>query len=156
MTSRFHHAHNALSLLWSVGLTSNENRFLITSILVLILALSCIDSNQLISAQPFTGLRVIVHVFSEPREPLESPELANITVYDNDTNYRESKNLTIGPDGSGIVEFRAPFDVISVFEPIHVNVESNSSNCGEARGYNHPEYVSEYIDLYLMHCALNR
>jgi hypothetical protein len=156
MTSRFHHAHNALSLFRSVGLTSNVNRLLLTSILVLFLALSCIDSNQWISAQPFTGLRVVVHVFSDPREPPEPPELANITVYDNDTNYRESKNLTIGPDGSGIVEFRAPFDVIRVFEPIHVNAESNSSNCGKASGYNHPEYVSEYIDLYLMHCDLTR
>jgi hypothetical protein len=152
MTSRLHHAHNALSLLWTVGLTSNEYRSSIPSILVLILALSCVDSTQMISAQPFTGLRTIIHLFSDS----EPPELANITVYDNDANYRESKNLTTGPDGSGIVEFRAPFDMISVLEPIHVNAESNSSNCGYASGYNHPEYVPEFIDLYLMPCDLNR
>jgi hypothetical protein len=63
--------------------------------------------------------------------------------------------VTIGPDGSKIVEFRAPSGKIGINEPFYVHAEGNSSNCGDVSGYNHPEYVPEYIDLYISPCGIS-
>ena len=142
MQGKFHREYHRLSLLRS------GNKFSVSVILSLTVALSLIIVSQEISAQPFTGLRIIVHLFSEPYEN------ANINLTDHDREYFDSKNVTIGLDGAKIVEFNVPNGVIDIGESYLVGAVTNSSSCGDVIGYNKPEYAPEYVDLYLVPCDL--
>jgi hypothetical protein len=148
MLGEFHRAYNRLNVQRSLKFVRSGNKLSISVVLLLTVALSSIIVSQEISAQPFSGLRIIVHLFSEPSDR------ANISIRDNDSDYFQSKNVTTRSDGSAIVEFRAPPGEISIYEPFYIRAESNSSNCGDVSGYNKPAYVPEYVDLYLVPCDL--
>lgn len=132
----------------SVKLLQNKNSLLVGLAVLLCLILGVSVSNQSLYAPAFSGLRIVVHVFSDPSEN------ANISMTDHDRKYFDSKNVTTGLDGSKIVEFSVPPGEIDVNEPYYVHAVTNSSSCGDVSGYNRPEYVSEYIDLYLVPCDL--
>lgn len=148
MMGKFQRTYNGLRVRSNFKFIRGKEILSILAIILLSLALGSIVLNQGISAQPFSELRIIVHLFSEPHDS------ANITIRDNDSSYNDSKIATTGLDGSAIVEFRAQGGEIGRDEPFYIKATSNSSKCGDVYGYNKPAYVPEYVDLYLIACDL--
>jgi hypothetical protein len=146
MTTISHDFDNRTNVRWFLQVIRNRSILLITFATMVILLSSSTIGSQNALAQ--SGLRVIVHVFSEPFDR------TYIELNDDDGDYFSSKIITTRSDGTRNVEFRVPQGDISVHENFYVYGESDSGNCGEARGYNSPASEPEHVYLDLGPCDL--
>jgi hypothetical protein len=141
-----HNPDNRMNVDWFLQVVRNRFILLISFATMVILLFSPTVVSQSVLAQ--SGLRVIAHVFSEPFDR------TYVELYDDDGDYFNSKIITTRSDGTRNVEFRVPQGDISVYEDFFVYGESDSSNCGDARGYNSPASTPEHVYLDLGPCDL--